>query len=603
MQRPWLIYILVGGLAILLAAIGLMQYHALSEASSGDADKAQRRVKEDAERFASDFNREIQNAYFNFQTDAAVWKNKDWQPFNERYDYWREKTSYPDLISGIYFFEAKGDAKPLKYDRESRAFIPVDETEELAGIRSRAADDEKFDPFLLDRYVLLLPIHDDGPEVGNIVFHRVSSAGMGHMVKMPERYGILAIKLDLATISNRVLPDLTAKYFGDGEFRAGVTGTAGEPVFGSITGESDASAKLFTLSPDNFIEFRHKELLDSIGSGEKRSDVVVNSTVETRTFDKHVTAADGKEQTFKIELSGKPRTAMIARSADAQDAPWTLAVQHSSGSIDAYIASTFRRNLAIGFGVLFLLGAAVGAIIVSSMRARALAQRQLDFVSSVSHEFRTPLAVIYSAGENLADGVAKDASQTSRYGDLIKGEGLKLTAMVEQILEFAGARSGKQRYNFHPVRLGDVIDDAMKQCKPLIDERHADVDVNIADALPAINADKRALGQAIQNLVANSIKYSNGSPRLRIAAANGDGKVRISVEDNGIGIAKKDLKQIFEPFYRAKDVVDAQIHGNGLGLSLVKQIAEAHRGRVSVVSETGKGSKFTIEIPSEKSET
>ena len=114
---------------------------------------------------------------------------------------------------------------------------------------------------------------------------------------------------------------------------------------------------------------------------------------------------------------------------------------------------------------------------------------------------------------------------------------------------------------------------------------------------PVVDVDRMALSQALQNLILNSIKYSNGDPWMRISAENGGSTVKLTVEDRGIGISKNDLRQIFEPFYRAKEVVDAQIHGNGLGLSLVKQIAEAHGGRVTAVSEAGKGSRFTIEIP------
>src|SRR5439155_23245586 len=125
------------------------------------------------------------------------------------------------------------------------------------------------------------------------------------------------------------------------------------------------------------------------------------------------------------------------------------------------LAAAFRRNLAIGFGILLLLAGAVLAIIISAQRAKTAAQRQVDFVSSVSHEFRTPLAVIYSAGENLADGVAKENDQVSQYGNLIKGEGKKLSSMVEQILEFAGANSGRQKYNFREVQVSEIVNDAM----------------------------------------------------------------------------------------------------------------------------------------------
>jgi signal transduction histidine kinase len=236
-------------------------------------------------------------------------------------------------------------------------------------------------------------------------------------------------------------------------------------------------------------------------------------------------------------------------------------------------------------------------IFLSARRAQILAQRQLDFVSAVSHEFRTPLAVIYSAGENLTDGVINSEKRVAQYGNLIKREGKKLSAMVEQILEFAGARSGRQKYDLRETDVKNVVEKAIGECQSLIAEKNFTVETEIQADLPKISADSNALSHAIQNLITNAVKYGGEDRWLKISAANGDGRVKIAVEDRGIGIDAKDKSNIFSPFYRAKSVVDAQIHGNGLGLSLVKQTVEAHGGKILVESEKGKGSKFIIHLP------
>jgi signal transduction histidine kinase len=596
MKRSWTTLALILGLVGLLIVLGTLQYRWLVQVSEADGDKAKKQVKVQAESFATDFNREIQNAYFNFQTEPVTWKERDWTAFNERYDFWREKTSYPDLVRGFYFI-TRDSGELLRYDADKRAFVPAAFDADIETLRSRLADEKNFTPVQQDLLTLVMPIHEPGKKIEQILIRRTSDGIPPPEMTMPPVYGYLVIRLDPETVRQRMIPDLTTKYFGDGEFRVGVDDRDGTPVIAAVSTESaDATAKLLDLSPDNFLFFANKELMSSLG--EKREGVVLNSRVESRSFTNR-SDADDNPKTFKIEVQngGKPRTQVFATSAPDSKAPWMLAVQHTSGSIDAAAAATLRRNLATGFGLLLLLAGAVATIIVSAMRAKRFAQRQIDFVSSVSHEFRTPLAVIYSAGENLADGVAKEDAQVSRYGELIKGEGRKLSGMVEQILGFAGANSGKRKYRFAETSVSDVVNDAVEECRPLIGEKSVDVELRISDKLPEISADKAALSQAVQNLILNSIKYSNGSSWLRLTAENGGGNVRITVEDHGLGISKADLKQIFDPFYRSKSVVDAQIHGNGLGLSLVKQIVAAHKGKIDVESELGKGSVFTIELP------
>ena len=593
MKRSWVSTILLCGVLALLTLFVGLQYNWLAQASEAERGQMQKRVETDTKALADDFNREIQGAFLNFQVDPSAWKTGNYAEFNERYDHWKTQTAYPTLIKQIVYINK--DIAPLAYSVDNRTFAPIESSDELKQIQA-AEESGTRQTVLEDQLALVMPLHPTGEKVERIMIRTTAGPG-AERIQMPKPDGRLVVFLDRATILDIVLPELKEKYFSGGEYKLRVSDRKENIVFGDPNASSDASAALFDLTPDSLIFFSKMGLHRQ---AEKREGMVVNQRIESRRFSTNE-IGNGKETgKFTIELNdnkdGKLNKTVIASTTAGGD-PWKLNATHSSGSIDAYVTGERRKNMAIGIGLYTLLVGGIGAIVLSAMRSRRFAQRQIDFVSSVSHEFRTPLAVIYSAGENLADGVTKDEMQIARYGNLIKGEGKKLTTMVEQILEFAGASSGKRKYNIEPVNIADVIAHAIDECQPLIDEKEIVLETDIDGTLPKINADQAALSHAIQNLIANSVKYSNGERWMRVSAANGGGSVKIVVEDKGIGISVNDLKQIFEPFYRSKDVVDAQIHGNGLGLSLVKDIVQAHGGKVSAVSELGKGSKFTIDIP------
>src|SRR5262249_35603336 len=144
---------------------------------------------------------------------------------------------------------------------------------------------------------------------------------------------------------------------------------------------------------------------------------------------------------FALQIQNTER--FFAAGLDLAPSSWQLVLTHQAGSLDVAVQKARDKNLAIGFGILLLLGVSVALTLLSAQRERRLAQQQMQFVSAVSHELRTPLAVICSAGENLADGVVQDSERARKYGTLVRNEGHRLAEMVEQVLDFAGIQSGK----------------------------------------------------------------------------------------------------------------------------------------------------------------
>ena len=281
---------------------------------------------------------------------------------------------------------------------------------------------------------------------------------------------------------------------------------------------------------------------------------------------------------------------------------WRIAVGYLPGSLDAAVSRARTRNLAVSFGILSLLAIAIIIIIINARRAQRLARQQMDFVAGVSHEFRTPLAVIHAVSENLADGLITDRQQIEQCGVVIRNDVRRLAGMVEQVLEFAGAFRGKTLYQPQPVDLTALIEEVLARYPLLEPDKEWQIEREIQANLPAVLADPAALASAVRNIIDNAIKY--GDPhrcwigiRARSETNERNQTIQVTIEDKGIGIPASEVPYIFEPFYRGREVIAAQIHGSGLGLSLVKNIIEAHGGTITVASTQGEGSSFTLNLP------
>jgi len=296
-----------------------------------------------------------------------------------------------------------------------------------------------------------------------------------------------------------------------------------------------------------------------------------------------------------VQMAG-PGTAVHLAGSGPSSAPWTLMVRHREGSIDAAVRSQQRRNTALSASILGVLGLSAGLVFFSARRLQKAAAQQVEFVAAVSHELRTPLAVIRSAADNLADGVVQDKDQAKRYGSLIRDESVRLTDMVEHVLEFAGADS-PARAARGPVDAVEAARAAVLGMATLVAERNARVEIEAPDEALRVNGDLSHLTRAISNLIGNALKYGGDAPRVTIRVQRAGEGVTISVADQGSGLAASEIPRLFEPFYRGRRASEAQIPGSGLGLALVKRIVESHGGGVKAANGPGGGALFTIELP------
>ena len=232
-----------------------------------------------------------------------------------------------------------------------------------------------------------------------------------------------------------------------------------------------------------------------------------------------------------------------------------------------------------------------------TVRQLELAQLKAGFVSNVTHELKTPIALIRLAVETLEMGRFRSPEEGQKFLQTIAREADRLSQLVDNILDFARLESGRATFRLEVLDPGEVIREALETFRPRLDAEGFKVEVEIPEQLPAIRADGRALSHALLNLLDNAVKYSRQRREIRISAGARDGEVRISVADRGIGIAPGDQEKVFDKFVRLETGLVHDVKGAGLGLSLVNQIVRAHGGRVELVSTPGEGSTFTLVLP------
>jgi signal transduction histidine kinase len=274
-----------------------------------------------------------------------------------------------------------------------------------------------------------------------------------------------------------------------------------------------------------------------------------------------------------------------------------MGIKYQGVSVEALGEAWVRRGFVLlGILTLMIIG---GVILTKRMVSKEIAVAKLksDFVSNVSHELRTPLALIRLYAETLELGRITTREKKHQYYRIIRKESERLTALINNILDFSRIEAGRKEYEFRETDIADLVRNTLDSYRYQIEQQGFALEESIDTELPVMRIDREAIARALVNLVNNALKYSRDDKYIRVKLYRDNGSVKLEVADHGIGIARRDQTKIFEKFYRAGDPLVHNTKGSGLGLSLVRHITEAHGGAIEVESSPGAGSKFIMSLP------
>ena len=233
-------------------------------------------------------------------------------------------------------------------------------------------------------------------------------------------------------------------------------------------------------------------------------------------------------------------------------------------------------------------------------KQKKLSEIKNDFISNMTHEFKTPISTISLACEVLSDKtVEKSPERVSNYIKMIGDENKRLSLLVENILQTAILDKGQLKLKIQSIDIHLLIEQTITNIKLQVENKDGEITTKLEAKKSIINADRVHVTNIIFNLIDNALKYSDQKPKIIISTRSDEEGVFISIHDNGIGISKENQKRIFDTMYRVSTGNIHTVKGFGLGLSYVKAVVEKHGGSISVDSELGKGSTFTIFLPFE----
>lgn len=552
-------------LALGLGVLGTLQYRWLGRVAESERQRIRDSLHLAAARLADGLVEEVRRAFETFLAPEL----DEVPTLHER---WVENAPYPELVSAVYVAD--------RHDGDTWTIGQLD-------FDTHQIEPTELPPALLPLQQALAGLPDRGPDA-RFPFPLFAGIPALFVVQLPDDSGnadfidprvrrVLFVQLDRDVIAKTILPPLVEREFGGtGSGQLDVALLAGNDVLYRSSpswpdGRSPADVTL-TVSP------MHR----GPDAGAPRAGYG-----PPREGDGRPREGDGPPPFRKGKGKGKGK-----KGRPPEGSAWRLLVRQGEGGLEAMVASTQRRNLAVSFGILSILGATVVTLLALLRRGERLRAQQARFVAVMSHELNTPLAALRVIGENLEQGIVQDREKLARYARTIVKESTRLSDTINQVLELSGMRARTSAPIRETVQVTAIVDEAIAQCR-LINEG-VDFEVDIESGLPAVSGRPEALTRAVQNLVGNAIRHGGGT-WVGVRARREDEGVCITVEDRGPGIEHGDVAHLFEPFYRGQN--SALIRGAGLGLTIVKEIVNDHGGTVEVDTRRRSGAAFSIHLP------
>ena len=546
-RRALLSWLVVCLLAVLCSVLGYLQYRWIGEISRAERERLHKSLEASLAQMANAFESEL-NAEIGENLPRALSTDREERERQYAGAYLPPREKH--LVKSVSLAVPEGDGITLRtLNAQSGMFEPRDWPAQWMPVRER----------MLRKLETRRPggITEDFPDLVELPYFGPPSPPF-------REQEWLLLELDLDYIRTFLIPELARAHLAAADYEL------------EIVARRNSSSVIFRSTPE----------AENLRAGADASALMFTVPFET------------------LRRRGPPRRAGMGPPGPPRGATgrWVISVRHKSGSLEKVVERARMRNLAVSAALLTLIVATMAALLRYTRRAQRLAELQVEFVAGISHELRTPLTVMRTAGHNLQSRMARDPQRVERYGALIQRESERLNEIVEQILGFANAGAGRVILSREPVGVEGLLEEVLELERKNLSETGCTIERHISRELPAVMGDATALKQALQNVVGNAAKYGRAGDWIGISAeAISEGGrntgVEIRIADHGPGIAARDAKHIFEPFYRGEMAVAEQIHGTGLGLSLAKRIIDAHDGQIAVRSEPGKGAEFVIRLP------